>query len=1165
MDGSKNVWLVVLLGALLPGVLESATSGQVAANRIQPFWQPLLVTQESGLLAERVKLWRQERLWHMLEAEDDYLLSGFDSHPGRHPWQGEHVGKWLHAATLAYEQTRDEKLMEALQDVVKRLIATQEANGYLGTYGPDTRFTAMPENVRLENVADDIAPTKKGSKGGWDTWTFRYNLYGLLTYERFHPDPRVVEACRKMADLLIEVYGDGKYDLTKYGTRQGISATTLLESIAMLYGRTQDEKYLRFAEHIVAMSEKNPKLRLMGNMLEEGSVVDSGDGKAYQLMANLLGYLLLYQHTGDERYLKTVLNGWQTIRAHHLDVTGGPWGRHMPYNSNCECFAHPQDYDPAEADVETCSTTTWIQLNLHLLELTGEARYAAEAERAMFNSLLAAQNRDGIDWCYYTRSNQHRRPYKAWLSCCASSGPRALEMFNRYQIGVIKDGISLASLTPCTALLPDSMGGAKIQVTGNYPVGSTVKVLFEEAGGKEFALEFRDPFGSRLKSAHVNAQKIAPQRNGRGFYRIHRAWKTGDRLGLEFEPLLKGHLVAPVDKPVWVAFTFGPWALAQTVSGSAAAVEPFVGKDPKLAADPSHWLEPIAPDTNGAPQFRIKGAGIVLGPYYDAGSRETGPRTYFRLVSHEEIEIESKPPGESADERRPNVVFFLVDDLGWADLGCYGSRFHDTPNIDSLAREGARFTDAYATCHVCSPSRASIMTGKYPARLKLTDWLPGRRDFPFQKLKNAHIRQALPLQETTLAEALKQHGYRTAHFGKWHLGEAPAGPLRQGFDIQVPQDWFKGWPKAGYHYPFALDGLSGKKGDYLTDRLTDEALKFIHQNRDRPFFLFLSHFAVHDPIQGRSDLVRKYEDRRAKLPADKRPFVLEGNPDAKAAASSSFTSGQLNEMIDTQTYAEYRVLPNRLVKVKQRQDNPQFAAMVESVDQSLGRVLARLKALGLEQNTIIIFTSDNGGMAAANFGHPDRAVDPAELDAAYSTSNLPLRGAKGWLYEGGIRVPLIIKWPGQVKAGLVIDEPVTGTDYYPTILDMAVLPKLAGQHVDGTSLKPLFHGENGLGRDALYWHFPHYSNHGMQSPGGAIRRGRYKLLEYFEHGTVQLFDLQADPGEQNDLAESRPEMAGQLLEKLRQWRKAVGAEMMEPNPDYNERAAHAEPDDPHLP
>jgi len=1034
---------------------------------------------------------------------------------------------------------------------VNRLLAAQEPNGYLGTYARQYRFTAMPENVRLDDIADDIAPPKKERRGytrytGWDTWTFRYNLYGLLTYEKYHPDERVVEACRKMADLLIEVYGKGKYDLTKYGTRHGISAATLLESIAMLYGRTRDEKYLRFAEHIVAMSENNSKLRLMGNMLENGSVVNSGEGKAYQLMANLLGYLRLYKHTGNERYLQTVKNGWADIRAHHLDVTGGPWGRHMSYNANRECFAYPRDYDPAVAKVETCSTTTWIQLNLHLLELTGEARYAAEAERAVFNSLLAAQHKDGIDWCYYTRANQDQRTYEPRIMCCSSSGPRALEMFSHYLTGKTEDAVSFTSLAPCSAVLPDSMGGATITVTGNHPVRSSVNVVFEKAGGKEFAIEFREPFGSRLKSAHVNGQGVTPKKTKRGFYRIGRAWKTGDQLQLQFQFLLKTHLVTLLDKPAWIAFTYGPWALAQTMNEGVAAVEPFAGKNPH-AADPAHWLEPIASDKDGGPRFRIKGTDIVLGPYYAAGSRKSGPRTYFRLVPPEEIEIESQTASEPADRRHPNVVFFLVDDLGWADLGCYGSRFYDTPNIDRLARTGARFTDAYATCHVCSPSRASILTGKYPARLKLTDWIPGRREFPFQRFQNAPNRQALPLEETTLAEALKKHGYRTGHFGKWHLGEKQAGPLEQGFDVQVPQDWFKGWPRAGYYYPFKLRGLEGKQGDYLTDRLTDEALTFIEQHSDVPFLLYLSHFAVHDPIHGRSNLVKKYEGRRAQLPPDKTPFILEGNPDSETA----FVAAQRDQMIQKDEYAGYRVLPNQMVKIKQRQDNPQFAAMVESVDQSLGRVVAKLASLRLEQNTIVIFTSDNGGMAAANFGRPDRVVDPAELDAAYSTSNLPLRGAKGWLYEGGIRVPLIIKWPGRVQAGSVIDEPVTGTDYYPTILDMAGLAPLRDQHVDGVSLTALLKEKTTLDRDALYWHFPHYSNHGMQSPGGAIRAGRYKLLEYFENGTVQLFDLEADPGEQNDLSEKHPEIAKRLLGELRQWRKAVHAEMMAPNPSFD--------------
>lgn len=506
--------------------------------------------------------------------------------------------------------------------------------------------------------------------------------------------------------------------------------------------------------------------------------------------------------------------------------------------------------------------------------------------------------------------------------------------------------------------------------------------------------------------------------------------------------------------------------------------------------------------------------------------------------------------GNSVESAKPNVIIFLVDDMGWSDVACYGSEFYDTPNIDRLADEGLRFTDAYATCHVCSPSRASIMTGKYPARLKLTDWLTGRREFPFQRLNNAFINQALPLEEITLAEVLKQNGYRTAQLGKWHLGESEMGPLTQGFDIQIPQNWYKGWPKAGYHAPFQLDGLGGKEGDYLTDRLTDKALAFIQGNKDKPFFLYLSHFAVHDPIQGRADLVEKYEKRRAQLPPDEKPFVLEGNPDA----SEVYSPGQLGKMIHEDIYADYRVLSKQMVKIKQRQDNPQFAAMVESIDESLGRVIGKLESLGISENTIIIFTSDNGGMAGANFGRPDRVVSPAKLDAAFSTSNLPLRGAKGWMYEGGIRVPLIIKWPGKGVPGSVSDVPVIGTDYYPTILDMVGIPKIPDQHADGVSLAPLFNKSGTIDRDAIYWHFPHYSNHGMQSPGAAIRSGKYKLLEYFENGTVQLFDLESDIGEENNLAETRPEIANKMRRKLHQWYKEVDAEMMPPNPGFDAKA-----------
>jgi arylsulfatase A len=509
----------------------------------------------------------------------------------------------------------------------------------------------------------------------------------------------------------------------------------------------------------------------------------------------------------------------------------------------------------------------------------------------------------------------------------------------------------------------------------------------------------------------------------------------------------------------------------------------------------------------------------------------------------------------AAAPQKPNVIIFLVDDFGWRDLGCYGSTFYETPNLDRFARENVRFTDAYAACHVCSPTRASIMTGKYPARLQMTDWLPGRRDYPFQKLKNAKILQQLPAGEITLAEALKQQGYATGHFGKWHLGEDPSGPLQHGFDVQVPR-WNKGWPNTGYHAPFGLEGLADKPGDYLTDRLTDEALAYIEQNKDRRFFLYLSHFAVHDPIQGRADLVKKYEEKLKKVTGTKRPpYILEGNPDAKNAP----TRAQLDALLEEDAYKGHKVLPRQTVKIKQEQDNVQFAAMVENMDESFGRVMAKLAALGLSGNTIVIFTADNGGMSAANFGRPDRVIQPTALDAAYAGSNLPLRGGKGWLYEGGIRVPLIIKWPGRGATSLVSAVPAISADIYPSILEMIGAPALPAQHRDGVSLAAVVRGEKPPARDALFWHFPQYSNHGMQSPGAAIRMGDFKLLEYFENNTVQLFNLREDIGEQHDLASSRPGKVEELRRRLHAWRKDVNAQMPTPNPDYDPSAGYTPP------
>ena len=509
-------------------------------------------------------------------------------------------------------------------------------------------------------------------------------------------------------------------------------------------------------------------------------------------------------------------------------------------------------------------------------------------------------------------------------------------------------------------------------------------------------------------------------------------------------------------------------------------------------------------------------------------------------------QVDSKSP-----ENKPNIVFILVDDLGWSDVGTYGSSLYDTPNIDKLASEGVKFTQAYATCSVCSPTRASIITGKYPARIHLTDWLPGRRDFPFQKLKNPDINQHLPYELTTLPEILKENGYSTAIFGKWHLGEDSASTARQGFDIHLP-DYNKGWPANGYFSPYQMKGLEGgPDGEYLTDRLTDEALKYVEDNKELPFFLYMSYFAVHDPIMGPPELVDKYEDKLSEQPAKEGPdFILEGNPDDPDPLSRE----KLDELIEEEAYEPFRLLPRRTVKVKQKQDNAEFAAMVERVDANVGRIEAKLKALGIEENTIIIFFSDNGGMSAANFGNPKRKIPDTKkaLNKAFSTSNLPLRGAKGWFYEGGIREPLIIKWPGKGLQNKISDVPIISVDFYPTIMEMTGISYNSKELIlDGKSLVPMVTGDEPGEKRALYWHFPHYSNHGQQSPCGVIRYGDYKLIEYYENFNVQLFNLSDDPAEQNDLAEVEPEKADELREMLHEWRKDVDAQMMEPNPEYD--------------
>lgn len=436
---------------------------------------------------------------------------------------------------------------------------------------------------------------------------------------------------------------------------------------------------------------------------------------------------------------------------------------------------------------------------------------------------------------------------------------------------------------------------------------------------------------------------------------------------------------------------------------------------------------------------------------------------------------------------QPNVVLILADDLGYSDLACYGSDFYETPHLDRLAREGMKFTQNYAACTVCSPTRSALMTGKYPARTHITDWIPGRMP-ENPKLLVPEWTKFLPLDEITLAEVFKAAGYATASIGKWHLGEGEHAPERQGFDVNIAGT-NSGSPPS-YIAPWKIPTLTeGKYGDYLTDRLGEEAASFVTRSKDKPFFLYLPHFAVHTPVQGRPDLVRKYEEKL-------KPGLMHTNTG--------------------------------------------YAAMMESLDSAVGRVLAALEENKLAENTIVIFTSDNGGRVP-------------------TTANKSLRVGKGSAYEGGLRVPLIVRWPGVTKPGSISDTPTITMDVFPTLLEMTGVNAVASSSStgasgrDGLSLVPLLRGSDTISRSELFWHYPHHQHYqlGGSMPFGVVRSGDFKLIEFYNDMHVELYDLKADIGEQRDLATAQPDKANQLRDRLHAWRNEVGAQMPLPNPNYD--------------
>jgi arylsulfatase A-like enzyme len=473
---------------------------------------------------------------------------------------------------------------------------------------------------------------------------------------------------------------------------------------------------------------------------------------------------------------------------------------------------------------------------------------------------------------------------------------------------------------------------------------------------------------------------------------------------------------------------------------------------------------------------------------------------------------------QSDSKQKPNVIFILLDDFGYADLGCYGSKFYESPNIDKLAAENVRFTNAYAACPVSSPTRASIMTGKYPVNTGITDWIPGRQatnsGSPKDKLIALPFNLNMRLEEVTVAEMLRKNGYKTMISGKWHLGEDSLyWPEYQGFDINKG-GFSKGSPVRdkranGYFSPYGNPRLKdGPVGEYLTDRLTDEAISFMEQNSKKPFFIYLPYYAVHNPMQAKEEHVKKFSEKAAREGLDKMPAFTRDRDWIRKSMTDNFKE--------------------RII-----QSNPVYAAMIWSVDENIGKLVKKLDELGIKENTILIFTSDNGGLATSE-GSP--------------TCNAPLRAGKGWLYEGGIRVPLIIKYPGKGKPGTVINTPVSSIDFYNTIADMTGSAP-GDAKTDGVSFVSLFTKDYMKDRP-LYWHYPHYSNQGVE-PGSAVRFGRYKLIDNFERKRQELYDLENDLSETKDISAANPEKTKEIYNMLKAWRKKTGAKMMKPNPAYS--------------
>ncbi|MCL2640486.1 MAG: sulfatase [Phycisphaerales bacterium] len=462
-----------------------------------------------------------------------------------------------------------------------------------------------------------------------------------------------------------------------------------------------------------------------------------------------------------------------------------------------------------------------------------------------------------------------------------------------------------------------------------------------------------------------------------------------------------------------------------------------------------------------------------------------------------------------------NIVSILIDDLGVRDLACFGSTFYETPRLDALAKQGMRFTNAYAACPVCSPTRAAMMSGKYPARVGVTDWIGGAATGKLTAVPYLHY---LSLEEVSIAKALREGGYQTWHVGKWHLGDEPFYPEHHGFDVNIA-GCHMGHPNNGYWSPYKIPTLTdGPQGEYLTDRITNEAIALLKKrDRSRPFFLNLCHYAVHTPIQAPPELVEKYRAKAKALRLDTVETIVDGEPLPFLPRQPGGNPGR--------------------VRRRMIQSDPAYAAMIENLDTNIGRLLDALEAEGLAKDTLVTFTSDNGGLSTAQ-GAP--------------TCNLPWSEGKGWNAEGGTRVCQIARYPRKIAANSTCHTPVTTTDFYPTFLQTAGLPLRPQQHIDGLSMTPLFEKSTAtLPRKAIFWHYPHYSGQGGTPAASLVTAdGRWKLIEFFEDNHIELYDLTNDPSETRNLATQESERARQLYAMLQTWQKEVTAKFPQPNPDY---------------